>query len=102
MLLKYRRALICVRYVSDCVETCTFDGMGRSVVVTDEADEHCAISMPDNPIKNDSQTFPCQIEIQANCTGLCHVHLTFAKFELPKCKENITDYEFTSCDQLDK
>ena len=45
--------------------------------------------------------FPCEIEIEANCSAYCHVSLTFAKFKLQQCQRNHSEEE-DHCNQIDR
>ena len=85
--------------ISDCTKKCGFDLEGT--VVAPQEKEECMILVPDLPKQGFSNTFPCQIHIEANCTTYCHVHLNFIKFTLPPCDQNLTETAGV-CDLIDR
>ena len=85
---------------ADCLKGCDFN-TEHTVVAPKVKQDLCLLTIPDNPKRVHNTTFPCQIEIQANCTSFCQVHLHFHKFNLEPCKQNLTEHD-SVCSQVNR
>ena len=65
------------------------------------SDASCLIALPDNPSQYQGRILPCHMDIRSNCTKFCNVEITFSKFHLQKCSQNVT-YVAGHCDRIDR
>ena len=93
---------LCILYFlfADCLKGCDFN-TEHVIAAPRVKQDLCLVTIPDNPKCEHNTTFPCQIEIQANCTSFCQVHLHFHKFNLDPCKQNLTEHD-NVCSQVNR
>lgn len=86
-------------FAYNCYNKCSFNPHYIAEQTT-EQDLLCGTYLPDNPLRNNSHIFPCQIHISTNCSNYCNVELSFKLFNLKECDKNLT-HEENVCSLID-